>query len=195
MVESAGLREARRSLTARKITLCAQRLADEHGFDGFTMEDLAEAATVSRRTLFNYYPSKTDAVMGSHEPDLAAMEIFRAKGPHGVLIDDLGALVTSMLETKAIDRDEAARVRRLFRASPRLLAAAHESIGKFADLFVEEMVQREDGAIDHTDAGILVRVVLSIFDLTLDTFIVNVDDASLSDLYAEHFKRLRHLFA
>jgi AcrR family transcriptional regulator len=189
------LREARRSLTARRITLCAQRLADEHGLDGFTMEDLAEAAEVSRRTLFNYYPSKTDAVMGSHEPDPTAMATFRAKGPHGVLIDDLGALVTSMLEIKAIEREEAARVRRLLQGSPRLLAAAHESMGRFAQLFVEEVVRREDGALDQTDAAILVRVVLSIFDLTLDAFIVNVDDASLSDLYAEHFKRLRNLFA
>jgi AcrR family transcriptional regulator len=195
MAQSAGLREARRSLTARRITSCAQQLADERGLDGFTMEDLAEAAAVSRRTLFNYYPSKTDAVMGSHEPDLAAMATFRAKGPHGVLIDDLGALVTSMLETKAIEREQAARVRRLFRESPRLLAAAHDSMSKFAHLFVEEIVQREDGALDRTDAGIVVRVVLSIFDLTLDAFIVNVDDTSLSDLYAEHFQRLRHLFA
>src|SRR4051794_3882757 len=146
VAESAGLREARRSLTARRITLCAQQLADEHGLDGFTMEDLAEAAMVSRRTLFNYYPSKTDAVMGSPELDPTALAAFRAKGPHGILIDDLGALVTSMLASKAIERDEAARIRRLFRSSPRLLAAAHESMGKFAELFVEEIVRREDGA-------------------------------------------------
>ena len=68
-------------------------------------------------------------------------------------------------------------------------------MAKSAHQFVEVIVQREDGAVDPTDAGILVRVLLSIFDLALDNFIVNVDDASLSDLYAEHFQRLRHLLA
>jgi hypothetical protein len=133
--------------------------------------------------------------MGSHEPDLRAMATFREKGPTGVLLDDLCLLVVSMLETKAIEREEAARVRRLLRDSPRLFAAAHEGMSKSAHQFVEEIVQREHGAVDHRDAGILVRVVLSIFDLALDNFIVNADDASLSDLYQEHFQRLRHLFA
>src|SRR5262245_7061502 len=57
--------EDRKSSTARRITVCAQRLTDERGFDGFTMDDLAEAAGLSRRTLFNYFPSKADAVLGA----------------------------------------------------------------------------------------------------------------------------------
>src|SRR4051794_33651766 len=106
MVASATLRETRRTATARRITLCAQQLTDERGFEGFTMNDLAEAAEVSRRTLFNYYPSKVDAVLGSHETDPAALASFRANGPHGVLIDDVCALVITMLEDKAIERVE-----------------------------------------------------------------------------------------
>ena len=60
-----GLRELKKVETTRRITLCAQRLTDERGLDGFTMDDLAEAAEVSRRTLFNYFPGKVDAVLGA----------------------------------------------------------------------------------------------------------------------------------
>ena len=70
MTESAiSLREQKRWETSRRITLCAQRLTDAHGIDGFTMDELADAAEVSRRTLFNYFPSKTDAVLGEAPGD------------------------------------------------------------------------------------------------------------------------------
>ena len=55
---------SRHEETAHHISACSQLLADERGFDGFTMEDLADAAGVSRRTLFNYFPGKADAVLG-----------------------------------------------------------------------------------------------------------------------------------
>lgn len=59
-----GLREKQRAATAARIVRSARRLADQHGVDGFTLDDLAEAAGVSRRTLFNYFPTKYDAVLG-----------------------------------------------------------------------------------------------------------------------------------
>ena len=62
MVESATQRKL---VTSERITLCAQVLADEHGLDGFTMDELATAADVSRRTLFNHFPGKVDAVLGA----------------------------------------------------------------------------------------------------------------------------------
>ncbi|MDP3890466.1 TetR family transcriptional regulator, partial [Nocardioides sp.] len=82
-----GGREARRHATAHRITQRAQELTLEHGLDGFTMDELADAADVSRRTLFNYFPGKIDAVLGAIpqiDPELLA--VFRAGGPHGDLV-------------------------------------------------------------------------------------------------------------
>ena len=65
------------------------------------MDELADAAEVSRRTLFNYFPSKTDAVLGEHpeipEADLAT---FVAGGPHGNLVHDVAELARIALEAK-----------------------------------------------------------------------------------------------
>ena len=51
MTESATTREGRRRATSYRISVCAQELTEERGLEGFTMEELAEAAGVSRRTL------------------------------------------------------------------------------------------------------------------------------------------------
>ena len=64
VTEQGDTRADRRRLTAHRITGCAQRLTLERGLDGFTMDDLAALAEVSRRTLFNYFPGKDDAVLG-----------------------------------------------------------------------------------------------------------------------------------
>jgi hypothetical protein len=57
-------RDAKRSQTALRLQERALRLTLDRGFDGWTMDDLAEAADVSRRTVFNYFDSKADVVLG-----------------------------------------------------------------------------------------------------------------------------------
>ena len=122
-----SLREQKRWETSQRITRCAKVLTDEHGLDGFTMEDLADAAEVSRRTLFNYFPSKLDAVLGEHpEISPSVLATFHAGGPHGDLVDDLAVLARATLAGKQADRDSIELTRRVMTANPRLLAAAHE---------------------------------------------------------------------
>lgn len=59
-----GLRERRRAETSATLTTLARRLTAAHGLAGFTVEELCEQAGVARRTFFNYFASKEDAVFG-----------------------------------------------------------------------------------------------------------------------------------
>ncbi|MET0768105.1 MAG: mycofactocin system transcriptional regulator [Aeromicrobium sp.] len=52
------------------IERAAFALFDEHGFDETTMEQIADAVGVGRRTLFRYFPSKNDIPWGRFDESL-----------------------------------------------------------------------------------------------------------------------------
>lgn len=52
------------------IERAAFRLFEEQGFDQTTMEQIAEAVGVGRRTLFRYFPSKNDIPWGQFDQSL-----------------------------------------------------------------------------------------------------------------------------
>lgn len=65
--ESGGLRaRARRTMKAELASL-AMELFAERGFDETTVEDIAHAAGLSKRSFFRYFPSKEDVVFGTVE--------------------------------------------------------------------------------------------------------------------------------
>ncbi|ANJ25828.1 TetR/AcrR family transcriptional regulator [Agromyces aureus] len=99
MTESAsstpGLREQRMRRT--RLALChrARQLTIERGLSGFTVDELCTDVGVSRRTFFNYFPTKEDAVIG-HDADgidEAALAAFtRGDDDAPTLLDALAEL-------------------------------------------------------------------------------------------------------
>ncbi|WP_370962211.1 TetR/AcrR family transcriptional regulator [Amycolatopsis sp. cg9] len=58
-----SLRDRKKAATRQSLHEAALRLAMEHGLDGVTVEDIADAVGVSRRTFSNYFANKEDAVL------------------------------------------------------------------------------------------------------------------------------------
>lgn len=67
-----GLREQKRIATKHRIEDAATRLVDESSFDAVTIEQICEAAGISRRTFFNYFSAKEGAVIGAPSEPLTA---------------------------------------------------------------------------------------------------------------------------
>lgn len=189
-------REEKQRATRRRIVRCAQRLCIDTGFDGFTMDDLARAAEVSRRTLFNYFPSKVDAVLGGGEPpDLTGPElaevtsVFRAGGPQGRLVDDLAELSRHLLATQVIDRESARLRRAVLTSSPRLLTVIHERFERVAEQIVLLVLDREGPQFGPLRARLAVGMLIAVFDVALETFAHGgPDDPELADLFTDHLR-------
>jgi AcrR family transcriptional regulator len=60
----AGLRERKKAATRAAIHDAAMELFAEQGFAATTVDRIAEAADVSRATVFSYFPTKEDIVFG-----------------------------------------------------------------------------------------------------------------------------------
>jgi AcrR family transcriptional regulator len=196
MTESANMgREARRQATAHRISTCAQLLAEGRGYDGFTMDELAEEAGVSRRTLFNYYPGKDAAVLGSEPPiDEAIVTTFTGGGPNGILVEDIAILVDGMLRgSQPFDREDIARVRRLLQDNPRLFAMAKQRFEVRVEEFLQLIELREGAAYDELRARAVLHVVGALFDITLAAY-VELPDREIADLFAEVIRLTRSAF-
>ncbi|MFN2320368.1 MAG: TetR/AcrR family transcriptional regulator [Dermatophilaceae bacterium] len=147
----------------------------EHGYDGFTMDDLADRVGVSRRTLFNVVPDKESAVLGL-APDFDASEEgarFREGGPSGELVPDLLVMFeVAMARLSGTDAESASQTatdRLLYTealaADPKVLAMARARAARHTQEVAELIATREDWATEDLRAralsaalGALIRV-------------------------------------
>jgi AcrR family transcriptional regulator len=62
MAITEGLRERKKRATHEAIAAAAMGLFSERGFDSVTVAEVADAADVSEKTVFNYFPTKEELV-------------------------------------------------------------------------------------------------------------------------------------
>ena len=84
-------RSGRPAATTRaELEQVALELFAERGFDSTTVEDIAAAAGIGRRTFFRYYASKNDVVWGEFEENLSALRTRLSRtDPSRPLLDAL----------------------------------------------------------------------------------------------------------
>jgi AcrR family transcriptional regulator len=62
-----SFRERTRRLALTELTVVAQDLFLEHGYENTTVDQIAAAAGMSKRTFFRYFASKDDLVIGKYD--------------------------------------------------------------------------------------------------------------------------------
>jgi AcrR family transcriptional regulator len=77
-----GLRERKKRQTREDIAAAAMALFSARGFDAVTVAEIARAADVSEKTVFNYFPAKEDLVVHRGIERMEALiEAVRAQPP------------------------------------------------------------------------------------------------------------------
>jgi mycofactocin system transcriptional regulator len=79
------VKQGRPAVTTREeLEVVALELFAERGFEATTVDDVAEAAGIGRRTFFRYFASKNDVVWGDFEGALAQLRAHLDAVPAGV---------------------------------------------------------------------------------------------------------------
>lgn len=165
MTDSATLTpaETRRRQTAHRLTSVSRRLTAERGLSGFTVEEVCEEVGVSRRTFFNYFPSKEEAVIGvDEESELKRFaDEFLARSSRGwsAVLDDLVELVANHAVTSGLSLEEHLELHGALHREPKLLARfigmSHER-----DRQLVELVAYREGVPTDDPAA---RAVVGVF--------------------------------
>jgi AcrR family transcriptional regulator len=103
----ASLRERKKLATRRSLRRAALDLVAERGFSHVTVEDIAEAADVSARTFFNYFPSKEAALFGADPEQIPALrERILTQAPGEPALEALRIIMVSDAQAAAEELSE-----------------------------------------------------------------------------------------
>jgi AcrR family transcriptional regulator len=152
-----GLRERKRRETRRRLAETGLRLFLEHGYEETTLDAIAEAAGVSRRTVFHYFDQKEDILLAWQSGLGEAMReaILRERPDRPAFDLVLGAMLQLVGQYQAEDH---IRIEKLLSSTHRLGASKHAKYAEQEQAVFEALVQLWP-APDRLDALRLVAMV------------------------------------
>jgi AcrR family transcriptional regulator len=133
-----GLRERKKQRTREQIVEAAMGLFAERGYHATTIADIAEAADVSPRTFFSYFPSKEAVVFHDAERDLDGLaSALRDRLPGETAFDALRRWIDTVIDERMGERDEALLRKRLCREDESLANFQGGLMARIQELLLE----------------------------------------------------------
>jgi AcrR family transcriptional regulator len=181
-----GLRERKKRATRDAIAATARRLFAERGFDAVTVAEVAAAADVSEKTVFNHFAAKEDLVFAGGDSRLAQLQAAIAQRPPGTsVLDVFRASSAAMLDVVAAgETKDSLVVPRIVRDSPALqqrLAAGWEREAEALVAAVAEATGADaDDLVPAVVARTLAWTLITIFRATFDGLLAGEDPEQLA---------------
>jgi len=192
------LRSARRRQTRDVIAAAAVELALERGASAVTVDEIAAAAGVSRRTFFNYFPCKEDALLRDlPEPD--DDEVARFVTDTG--LSWLEALRPLLVEHASLiegRRSEVLDSHLLLQRNPALLAPLHARFAAFEESLADVIRRRGETTGAPVDATLVAAVCTGLLRVAVDRWLAGTDappPGRLTELVGEAVDSLHELLS
>jgi AcrR family transcriptional regulator len=157
-----GLRESKKVRTRREIADRAMQLFAQRGFDHVTVAEVAEAADVSEKTVFNYFPTKEDLFFDElPEKEAALVAAIRDRKTGQSVLEGLRSLQVS--DCPRLCSPGFATFARTLEESTALRAKELEVMAHFAEVLADTL-QREL-EISPLDARIAAGMLIGVHRL------------------------------
>jgi AcrR family transcriptional regulator len=199
MDTAVGLRERKKARTREALQEAAMDLFTRQGFDGTTVEEIADACEVSPRTFFRYFPTKEDVLFADTEARRERLLAVLADQPADV--PPLAALHAAM-RGLALDyrHDRAALVARakVIEGSPQLQAYKAEHQHGWEAAVVDALERRPPiagGSVTRAELELLAAISTAAMRVTVDGWVADASGPDLDERLDRAFAHIVSGFA
>lgn len=186
-----SLRERKKLRTRQTISDAATALFAERGFDAVTVDDVAAAAAVSKKTIFNYFGCKEDLLFDEAEAARARLvAAVRERDEGGSVLDAARRnALASITRMCSGDDPWIEKMARLVAASPSLQAREAEIFDSIAQGLAE--VIREETHADEGDCrpSITAQAIMAVQRAVVESARVRVLGGHTGSGLAEALRR------
>jgi AcrR family transcriptional regulator len=170
---ASGLIERNKQRTRRELAEAAARLFLERGYPATTVQDIAEAADVSPRTFFRYFPSKEDVITAIASTTMDdALDHLAGHDERESLRSALTAMLTASLAPVGEDPGSARAFQFMLRNTPALrgrwLEEQRRNRDRLADALAPWFGERDHPLAPHLVAGAALLAVDEVMTLWAD---------------------------
>jgi AcrR family transcriptional regulator len=152
-----GLRERKRQQTRERLTRMAMALFLDRGFEATTLDDIAAAADISRRSFFHYFASKEDVVFAWQEESTAALIAAVAARPaNESMLAAAENAISAMV--RQLEPGEAIAMARLRRDNPALQARDQVKYEKLERALAEALGKRAGHKTERLQARLVAMI-------------------------------------
>ena len=193
-MSTVGLRERKKARTREALQDAAMERFSRQGFDGTTVEEIAEACEVSPRTFFRYFATKEDVLFADGEARRERLLAFIAERPvdepaFGALRAAMRTLTTDYRD----DRDALVTRFQIVAASPHLQAyKAEHQHGWEADVadVLERRALAQRAPVARDELQLVTAVATAALRVALDAWVADPSAPDLGVLLDAAFARL-----
>ena len=177
-------KDRRRTKLAAQIERTALSLFVKRGISAVTIDEIADAADISRRTFFRYFASKEDLLLGDRQRyhDSIARVVAKEE-PSQSAVRMLRDILVDMSREVEAEADTARLRLELFRKYPDEMSGAFEQQRAWNSTFMAMVAQRM-GLHNSRDMrpALIVRVMMSAANVALHSWFTNGAEQPLHEL-------------
>lgn len=194
MVAPPSLRERARRAVETEIADVAMGLFIQNGFDATTIDQIASAAGISRRSFFHYFRSKEDLVLGDTDALGETVRLALEARPAEESAWEAIRAALQTLQSQGAPTSEQLAVARMYHEVPSLRARHLEKHLRWQTLLAPGIQGRlglADSAEPDPRARAFVAAALACLDAAVDAWCESDGTADVVDLFDEAIAAIR----